>query len=64
MEFGNRGQSPRFPNSINADYEVYNWFKLLFFSLPGRSLALFNHQATWLAIKLADSTLNGPLLAI
>ena len=31
--------------------------------LPQCSLALFNHQATWLATKLADSTLYGPLLA-
>ena len=29
MEFGNRGQSPRKPNSINTDYEKYEWFKQL-----------------------------------
>ena len=27
MEFGNRGRSPRFSNSINTDYEAYKWFK-------------------------------------
>ena len=34
------------------------------FSLYGNSQTLLGRQATWIAAKLADSTLNGPLFVI